>query len=184
MTQHKADPKKLGTVLTVKWGVSRGRDTYGYTLCSLYADGTKVAACNGGGYDMRGTVIGNWIARAFREELRTKIDREFYGLRFVDPNYDPGKATVPGTDKTVEEREQAGDSLGLERLQAAYAQMSPLPTERHTVPYLDGACGEESMLAVLRYLGYDLKRLKVGGRRSDGPDVYEVVEHVPYDPSK
>lgn len=39
--------------LYIKWGTSRGRDTYGYTTCTLRENGTKLAACNGGGYDTR-----------------------------------------------------------------------------------------------------------------------------------
>ena len=55
--------------LVFKWGVSRGRATYGYSICSLYVNGKKVAMCNGGGYDMQGTVFGNWIASKFKDEL-------------------------------------------------------------------------------------------------------------------
>lgn len=59
--------------LQFRWGVSRGRDTYGYNICSLYADGFKVGSCNGGGYDMKGTVLGHFIAAAFDERLRNRI---------------------------------------------------------------------------------------------------------------
>lgn len=58
------------TLLTIKWGTSRARDSYGYTLCSLYIDGEKAERCNGGGYDMTGTVIGNYIARVYTDRLR------------------------------------------------------------------------------------------------------------------
>jgi hypothetical protein len=62
--------RHIGETLTIRWGTSKGRDTYGYTTCSLRNQrGEKVAACNGGGYDMRGTVIGNWIAATFPKEL-------------------------------------------------------------------------------------------------------------------
>lgn len=55
--------------LEFKWSVSRGRDTYGYNICTLYADGERVARCNGGGYDMQGTVLGHFLARHFAERL-------------------------------------------------------------------------------------------------------------------
>lgn len=55
--------------LEFKWTVSRGRDTYGYNICTLYADGSRVARCNGGGYDMEGTVLGSFIARNFSDRL-------------------------------------------------------------------------------------------------------------------
>lgn len=57
-------------VLSIRWGTSRGRETYGYTTCSLSVDGRRVAGCNGGGYDMRGTVVGLWAASAFADRLR------------------------------------------------------------------------------------------------------------------
>lgn len=55
--------------LEFRWTVSRGRDTYGYNICTLYADGARVARCNGGGYDMEGTVLGNFLAANFRDRL-------------------------------------------------------------------------------------------------------------------
>jgi len=55
--------------LEFKWTVSRARDTEGYNICSLYVDGQKVSSCNGGGYDMKGTALGNWIARAYADRL-------------------------------------------------------------------------------------------------------------------
>lgn len=62
--------RHIGETLTIRWGSSRGRYTYGYRTCSLRNHrGERVAACNGGGYDMKGTVIGDWIARTFRKEL-------------------------------------------------------------------------------------------------------------------
>src|SRR5690349_7553312 len=97
------------TTLEFKWTISRGRDTYGYNVCILYADGRKVARCNGGGYDMQGTCLGNFIASHYADRLlaltpdrhydyesKTRVEdgRSFYGLCFIDPNYDPGNAVV------------------------------------------------------------------------------------------
>ena len=62
--------RHLGETVTIRWGTSRGQDSYGYTTCSLRNHrGERVAACNGGGYDMRGTVLGNWLAATFAKEL-------------------------------------------------------------------------------------------------------------------
>jgi hypothetical protein len=55
--------------LEFKWSVSRGRETAGYNICSLYVDGVKAANCNGGGYDMKGMALGTWIARAYAARL-------------------------------------------------------------------------------------------------------------------
>ena len=43
------------------WTVSRGRETYGYNICSLYSNGVKVSSCNGGGYDMQGVCLANYL---------------------------------------------------------------------------------------------------------------------------
>jgi len=137
--------------LQTRWGVSRARDTYGYNICSLYVNRRKVASCNGGGYDMTGTVVGNWIAQTFPKKLHAKIKKEFYGLSFHDPNYDPGKAVIEG--QTVAEREKEGKCVGLERYQSFYAASGKLPTKTHTVPLLDGACGLECIVRVAEAIG-------------------------------
>lgn len=56
--------------LHFKWTVSRGRETYGYNICTLLVDGDKVASCNGGGYDMQGTAFGEWIQNAYQDRLK------------------------------------------------------------------------------------------------------------------
>ena len=57
-------------VLKFKWTVSRGRETYGYNIVSLYVDGQKVSSCNGGGYDMQGTALGKWVMDNFQDKTR------------------------------------------------------------------------------------------------------------------
>lgn len=243
--------------LEFKWTVSRGRDTYGYNICTLYADGVKVARCNGGGYDMKGTCLGSYIASAYADrllalkpqdmpaqshweaerarqcdgacnkELQDKIveaitfgrpadmdldklpedcfecpkcggptrqsrdgkriddGRYFYGLTYHDPNFDPGKAvvgkdcqdrTIGGTAeaKTVEQAEKDGNSFGLERYQAFYRASSSVPTERHTVPLIDGACGFSSVEQIAKAIGLSLEWVKV---RSSKLDVYRLHDN-------
>lgn len=60
-------------VLTVTWGTSRGRDTYGYTLCTLRENGSIKAKCNGGGYDMRGSVFAEWLEKEYQDTLRARL---------------------------------------------------------------------------------------------------------------
>lgn len=62
--------------LEFKWTVSRGRDTAGYNVCTLYADGRKVSRCNGGGYDMKGTCLGTFIEQAYADRLRELKPRD------------------------------------------------------------------------------------------------------------
>ena len=56
--------------LSLSWSTSRGRDTYGYNICRL--DDRKTGErfkCMGGGYDMRGTVFGEWLTANYQLEL-------------------------------------------------------------------------------------------------------------------
>jgi len=56
--------------LEFRWTVSKGRDTYGYNICSLWVDGVKVSSCNGGGYDMQGTAFAEWLQDNFQDRLQ------------------------------------------------------------------------------------------------------------------
>lgn len=241
------------TTLEFKWTVSRGRETYGYNICTLFVDGSKVAACNGGGYDMQGTSLGDWVARTYRDRLMTltpdemeehshweraehprmlcddvncliahkvpkvgtdefelpslpsgtetcphcngttrvdqhdgkRIDdgRGFYGLTFHDPNYNPRKAVI-GADVsnrtlgaasgvTVGEAEDAGQSFGLERLQAVYKASSKVPTASHTVPRIDGACGFSSVQRIMTAIGLSLEYIPTKSRKQS---LYHLVD--------
>ena len=131
--------------LKYKWTTSRARDSYGYNVCTLFVDGEKVGRCNGGGYDMTGTSLAQWVETNFKNDL-LKLKEEFYGLSFHDPNWEPSKEII--------EREETGLSLGLERYQDFYKQSSKLPTEKHTIPQIDGACGVDSVRKILEALGY------------------------------
>ena len=151
--------------LVFKWTVSKGRNSYGYNICTLFVDGKKHNACNGGGYDLQGTCFGNWVAREFEKELlKLKIPwinhcgnevQEYYGLTFHNPNFDPGKVEIDGM--TIEEREEKDLSLGLERYQAFYGASSKVPTEKHVIPLIDGACGFSSVEMILNAVEYKIK---------------------------
>lgn len=150
----------------VKTGTSRARDTYGYLIVSLYIDGKKVASCNGGGYDMEGTVFGSWIAKTFPDALR-KLVGEFYGLTWHNPNYK--------TPATIEQAEKDGRSLGLERYQAFYKASSKVPTDVHTIPSIDGACGMSSVERILEAIGGKIRWIKRGKKTDVG--TVEIIEN-------
>ena len=166
--------------LEFKWTVSRGRDTYGYNICSLRVNDQKASSCNGGGYDMEGTALGDWVAQNFKSEL-LKLEipfnmrngekiQEYYGLTFHDPNYDPGKAVIDG--ETVSKREEKGKSIGLERYQSFYSASSRVPTKKHTIPLIDGACGFSSVEKILNAIGYELQY--IDGRKNH--NIYSLTE--------
>jgi len=96
--------------LQIKWTVSRGRDTYGYNICTLRVDSDKVARCDGGGYDMVGTCIGAWLLATFPDRLKTILafngDHRrdgFYGLEFREPKtFDRHESYIDGDQMTLD----------------------------------------------------------------------------------
>lgn len=71
--------------LVLRMGTSKGRETFGYITCSLRNayDMKRVGYCNGGGYDMIGTVFGQWMLQQFGAELAAIPDSEYpdlYGM--------------------------------------------------------------------------------------------------------
>lgn len=73
-------PDTQTLLLEFRWTVSRGRDTYGYNICTLYVDNIKVSSCNGGGYDMQGTCLGEWLQTVEPEKIKHLNASTYYGL--------------------------------------------------------------------------------------------------------
>ena len=114
--------------LKYRWTQSKARDSYGYNICTLLVDGERVARCNGGGYDMTGTSLGQWVEGKFRKEL-LELKEEFYGLKFYDPNWQPSTECLE-----KEKKDELTKLTGLARYQDFYKQSSDLPTKKHTIP--------------------------------------------------
>ncbi len=169
--------------LKLNWTTSRARDTYGYNVLTLREgrgnDYNIMGRCNGGGYDMVGTVLGQWAENRFIDRLLSLDvpDDGYYGLRYINPKFNAGDAIVPGTGQTVAEREAAGESLGLERYQARYSATSPRPTKEHTVPAIDGACGPGSVRKILEAIGVSLTVLS----DSRNETLYSVTVEEPHE---
>lgn len=72
---------------------------------------------------------------------------EYYGLTFYDPHYNPGKELI--NEETIDSREKRGKTIGLEKVQAFYSASSPLPTEKHKIPLIDGRCGFDSVERII-----------------------------------
>ena len=68
--------------LTLSWSTSKGRDTYGYNICRLDdRNNGKRFRCMGGGYDMIGTVFGDWLETYYQNELEKLYETKFSGMR-------------------------------------------------------------------------------------------------------
>ena len=60
------------------YGTSRGRDTYGYNIVTLTSSAQgKKFRCMGGGYDMHGQVLGEYVQYcATQEQLRAAVSAD------------------------------------------------------------------------------------------------------------
>jgi len=85
------------TYLALSWSISRGVETYGYNICRL--DDTSATGkryrCMGGGYDMVGTVFGDWLADRYQDRLLAYCSKmpdeaaKLYWLRIVTQRHGP-----------------------------------------------------------------------------------------------
>ena len=127
--------------LSLSWGISKGRDSFGYTICRLDdCNNGRRFRTNGGGYDMIGTVFGKWLEATYQEELQAIKARAHY---LSDEN-----GTVAN---------QRTDSLYGMRW-----------TKDNRVT-LDGACGIESMTRIAEAIGLEVDRdyIAKGRRRGE-----------------
>lgn len=123
-------------LLRFKWTVSKARDTYGYNICSLYAAGVKVASCNGGGYDMQGTALAEYLAEQFQPQL----------LAIKDQAYTVWKRA---SDKPEDGYDSKNNEDGL------YGMSLEKRPEGDKVE-LDGACGQTSIERIAEAAGIEL----------------------------
>jgi hypothetical protein len=65
----------MNEYLTIKWTVSRARDTYGYNVCTLTDTRGRKVRCDGGGYDMTGTALGDYLGAWHQGELLAIKDK-------------------------------------------------------------------------------------------------------------
>ena len=77
----------VGATIRFHYGTSKARDSYGYNIVTLYRGLRRETSCNGGGYDMKGTCLGQFmgkhVADYFPGILKLK-STEYYGLDFYD----------------------------------------------------------------------------------------------------
>lgn len=127
--------------LVLSWSVSKGRDTYGYNICRLDdRNNGKRFRCMGGGYDMIGTVFGQWLQENYQEKLQAIKACAHY---ITDEN---GTVSNPRSDSLYGVRWKTDNTVSL-----------------------DGACGIESMIRIAETIGLEVERdyIKKGQRRGE-----------------
>ena len=129
------------THLETRWSISRGRETYGYNICSLWADGRKVSSCKGGGYDMVGTALGNYVEEAYQDRLLAIADR----AAAVWCETETGPYGCERNDKGL------------------YGLSVTRYLDGRTVARIDGACGRSSVEQVIEAIGLRLTYLPSRG---------------------
>lgn len=129
--------------LKLSTGTSRGIDTYGYTIVRLRdSDTGNLYRCMGGGYDMVGTVLGDWLTANHQAELQALSGRAFY----MHTDGQPYR-------RTEDERN------------ALYGMTLHVSTGRVTV---DGACGVQSVRRIAEAAGVKLTALPSRGGGTAG----------------
>lgn len=119
--------------LEISWSISKGRDTYGYNICRLddSVSGKRYKTC-GGGYDMIGTVLGEWFEEQYQPEL----------LALVEKNTDKLEAY----------------SIGIQdwqKVQGLYGMTYSTTSGR---VMMDGGCGVESMIRIIEACGFEIEK--------------------------
>ena len=109
--------------LKIKNSISKGRDTYGYNIVSLWDGDIKYSTC-GGGYDMLGAVFGRWLKANYIEQLKelTPYDEQYSMDFWKEHGYQPQQ-----------------ENYGL--------------FSRNGNLSLDGACGLECMILLANKMG-------------------------------
>ena len=85
----------LNKNLEIRWTKSRGIETYGWNIVTLYDGDTKYRT-NGGGFDMDGTVFAMWLQANYMTDIIAKCKPIDYGLHFIDREGDYGFFTKDG----------------------------------------------------------------------------------------
>lgn len=64
--------------LKITHGESKARDTYGYPTVTLKDEQGRRFKCMGGGYDMFGTVLAEWLQAAYPDKAARLASRAYY----------------------------------------------------------------------------------------------------------
>ena len=132
-------------LLVWRWTTSRARNSYGWNICTLYADGEKVGSTCGGNYDMMGTAFGEFLENTYHDRLLKLHHRA--GSRYsISPSGEYKRLTT----KKPHRWSNHGELYGLT---AYYKRGEKKPFKMS----LDGATGTESMWKIARKIGLSRK---------------------------
>lgn len=136
--------------LTLSWSTSKGRDTYGHNICRLddRNNGQRFRTI-GGGYDMTGTVFGQWLETYYQKELMM-VSQQAHSV------YNQQKEWVTSG---------RADSL--------YGMTYRVKDGRIS---LDGACGIDSMIRIAEAIGLEVERDYIAKGRRRGETVGWFVQ--------
>jgi hypothetical protein len=137
-------------LLALTWSVSRGRETYGWNIARLDSrdSGKRYRTC-GGGYDMIGTVLGQYVENELQGKLRELV-HSVSGL-LVDAGY-----TVPGYRRI-------NDLYGLTVAPNGHVQ-------------IDGGCGVDCVIRIIRGMNMEVQRTYNKKGHTTGFLVSEIIE--------
>lgn len=130
--------------LVLSWSTSKGRDTYCYNICRLddRNNGQRFRTI-GGGYDMIGTVFGQWLQANYQDQLQAIKDRAHQ--EYTEENsfrrYIDSKERLYGMTYNFKDNNVS----------------------------LDGVCGLECMIRIAEAIGLEVERdyITKGRRRGE-----------------
>lgn len=146
------------TSLSLSWSTSKGQDTHGYNIARLDDRSTgKRFKCMGGGYDMVGTVFGDWLESGYQSRL-------------LDIGSHAGAISTPQDGYVVPERTP----------ETLYGMTLYRDTASQTCGRiaLDGGCGIESMIRIAEAIGLRVQRVGDKKGRTTGFIVEDITLRV------
>lgn len=158
--------------LDFKWTISRGRDTYGYNICSLLVDGYKKASCIGGGYDMQGTSFANWLNDEYQDRLLQLFDPEITDMKQGGEcrayDTEKGKVFHRGTERFY------GVSIYYNCFKS-----DKIKGDGNVWISLDGACGMNSIDNIAKAIGIRLEWLPMSNKYKNNTFYIAHIDPMP-----
>jgi len=171
MAKAQATEPRQSHVIRYKRSTSRGRDTYGYNLLTLWENGRKVATQCGGGYDMTGSALADWLESAYPAALLVLARERAGGV------YKGGRFVISRTNAYNRICSPHGQRFDTYKPNPDYAKSAltglTYNADKDTAS-LDGGCGQRCVEDVIKALGLSIKAdegnfdRKTGRTRNEG----------------